>query len=250
MSQSVDHTATPPPEHPDLVGLLRGELSNAEVVRIGDHLDSCHQCRADLAETAVGHALLSGAGRRLGRSPADVGSARLEPDRPLPPAPTVAPSRSLTRWARPLAAVAAAAVLVAGTAAVTASVVDRDDAADRPVATPQTAALEPVEGTGGGQVRMLDHDGAVNMTVETRDLPQPGKGEFYYVWLFNPKTQKMLGLGVLRPDGTGGFEIPDSLLKGYQVVDVSLEKDDGDPRHSVTSVLRASYAGEDGVASS
>ncbi len=248
MSESLDHTA-PPPEHPDLVGLLRGELTNTEVIETGDHLDGCPSCRADLAETAVGHALLSSAGRRLGGAAGDdVRPTGPVAEWPLPPAPAV--PRTLTRWARPLGAVAAAAVLVAGTAFVTTSLLEREDAPRTAVAQPQTADLEPVEGSGGGQVLMLDHEGAVNMTVETRDLPRPGKGEFYYVWLFNPETQKMLGLGVLRPDGTGGFEVPDSLLQGYQVVDVSLEKDDGDPAHSVTSVLRGAYAGEDGVASS
>jgi len=80
------------------------------------------------------------------------------------------------------------------------------------------------------------------MTVETRDLPKIGRGEFYEAWLFNPNTQKMLALGVVGPAGTASFEVPDSLVGRYQVVDVSLERDDGDPGHSVTSVLRAKYA--------
>lgn len=226
--------------HPDLVALLRGELSNAETLRVAEHLDECDECRADLADTAVGHALLSGAGRTL-QPP----TARVDADAettPLPPAPT--PPGLLTRWSRPLALVAAATALVVGSAAVT-SIVVRGADEDVPVATPQQADFEPVEGSGGGRVEMVDDDGAVSMTIETRDLPKAGKGEFYQVWLFNPETGKMLSLGILGPEGKGGFQFPDTLLGGYQVVDVSLEKDDGDPAHSVTSVLRATYAGSD-----
>jgi len=223
-------------DHPDLTALLRGELSNADVAEVADHLDRCEECRQDLAETAVGHALLTGTTRTLSR-PAPV---------ELLDAPPLDPSTSARRgpaWLRPLGLVAAAAALVAGTAVVV-------DWADRPsptattVASPErTADLEPVDGTGSGRVVMAEdsHDG-VQMTVETRDLPKIGRGEFYEAWLFNPNTQKMLALGVVGPAGTASFEVPDSLVGRYQVVDVSLERDDGDPGHSVTSVLRAKYA--------
>ncbi len=226
--------------HPDLVALLRGELSNAETLRAADHLDSCAACRAELADTAVGHALLSGAGRTL-QPPAEAAEPTA-PAAPLPPAPK--PPGLLARWSRPLALVAAGTALVVGSAAVTSIVVRGDDQVT-PVATPPQADFEPVVGSGSGRVQMVDDDGAVSMTIETRDLPQTGQGEYYQVWLFNPETGKMLSLGILGPGGTGGFEFPDTLLGRYQVVDVSLEKDDGDPAHSVTSVLRATYAGSD-----
>jgi Anti-sigma-K factor rskA, C-terminal/Putative zinc-finger len=235
---TLDRSGRPDSGHPDLVALLRGELSNAETLDVAEHLDECEACRADLADTAVGHALLSGAGRTL--QPAQGSPDSTAPPTPLPPAPQ--PPGLLTRWARPLMLVAAATALVVGSAAVT-SVVVRDDQ-EVPVAVqPQQADFEPVEGSGGGRVEMVDDDGAVSMTIETRDLPKTDQGEFYQVWLFNPETGKMLSLGILGPEGKGGFQFPDSLLGRYQVVDVSLEKDDGDPAHSVTSVLRATYAG-------
>jgi len=80
------------------------------------------------------------------------------------------------------------------------------------------------------------------MTVETRDLPTIGQGEFYEASLFNPMTQKMVPLGVVGPGGKASFAVADSLVGRYQVVDVSLERNDGDPGHSATSVLRATYA--------
>ena len=223
-------------DHPDLTALLRGELSNTDVTQVADHLDGCEECRQDLADTAVGHALLTGTTRTL-RRPAPV---------ELPEAPPLDPSTSARRgrtWLRPLALVAAAAALVAGTAVVV-DWVDRPTTPPTPVATPErTADLEPVDGSGSGRVVMAEdsHHG-VQMTVETRDLPEIGRGEFYEAWLFNPKTQKMLALGVVGPGGKASFEVPDSLVGRYQVVDVSLERDDGNPGHSVTSVLRATYA--------
>jgi len=222
--------------HPDLMALLRGEHSNAAVTEVADHLDHCEECRQELAETAVGHALLTGTTRTLSRP------APLElPDVP-PLESRTTPTRGRT-WRRSLGLVAAAAALIAGTAVVT-QWADRSDTQSPTVAAPErTVDLEPVDGTGSGRVLMAEdsHDG-VRMTVETRDLPRIGRGQFYEAWLFNPRTQKMLALGVIGPGGKASFELPDSLVGRYQVVDVSLERDDGNPGHSVTSVLRATYA--------
>lgn len=231
-------------QHLDLLGLLRGELTNAEITAAADHFDSCPECRDELAETAVGHALLSGATRTLARG------AREEapPAAVLPEPPALSLPAEPRRWTRPLGLVAAAAALVVGTATVTSYVTRPGEEPQPPVAGDrQSADLEPVQGTGGGQVVMASTDSKVTMSVETDDLPPLKEGQFYYVWLFNPKTEKMLPLGVVGPEGKAGFTIPPSLVGRYQVVDISLEKDDGDPGHSVTSVLRASYAEDDGT---
>ena len=158
-------------DHPDLVALLRGELSHADVTEVGDHLDCCDECRHELAETAVGHALLTGTTRTLRRP------ARLE----LPEVPPLKPRRPprLRAWLRPLGLVAAAAALAAGTAVV--SQWAGGSPASRPtVAVPgRTADLEPVEGTASGRVVMAkgSRDG-VRMNVETRGLPKIGEGQF------------------------------------------------------------------------
>ena len=223
-------------DHPDLVALLRGELSNADITEVGDHLDCCDECRHELADTAVGHALISGATRTLSRP------ARPElPEVPPLKLPTSSPRGRA--WLRPLGLVAAAAALVAGTAVVS-QWADGPPASRPTVAAPgRTADLEPVRGTGSGRVLMAqDSRDGVRMTVETRGLPKIGQSQFYEVWLFNPKAQKMLALGVLGPGGRASFDLADSLMGRYQVLDISLERDDGDPDHSVTSVLRAKYA--------
>ena len=223
-------------DHLDLVALLRGELSNAEVTEVADHLDRCDECRRELADAAIGHALLTGTTGGLTRPP------RLELHE-VPSPGFATPSPCGRAWLRPLGLVAAAAALVAGTAVIT-QWPDRSSGPRRPVATPErTADLEPVEGTGSGRVVMAQnsHDG-VRMVVETRGLPRISRGHFYEVWLFNPKTQKRLALGMLGPGGAARFDVAGSLMGRYQDIDVSLERDDGDPGHSVTSVLRAKYA--------
>lgn len=228
-------------DHPDLSALLRAELSNAEVSAVGRHLDDCDVCRHDLVDFAVGHALLARTARTL--RPAQPGTRTAETvavGPPLPPAPTL-PPRGIRKVVRPLALVAAAVVLVAGTAGVTARLTRPDPAP--PVAAPeQTAVLDPVEGIGGGDVLMASHGSSVTMTIETHDLPRTRSGQFYYAWLLDPDTNKMLPLGQVGPSGVASFEVPGSLLLRYAAVDVSLEDDDGDPGHSVTSVLRGSYA--------
>ncbi|KHL15111.1 anti-sigma-K factor rskA [Mumia flava] len=226
--------------HPDLVALLRGELSNAEALEAGDHLDACEQCRAELAETAVGHALLARTRRTL--RPLGAASAPSHAVDDEPPADALPPLEiPRRRWVRPVALVAAAAALVVATAGITSWV--ESDPETPPVAAPERSApLEPVDSDGSGLVEMASDAGdEVTMTVETHGLPKTGAGEYYYVWLFDPTTEKMLGLGVMDPDGTASFRVPESLVGRYQVVDVSLESDDGDPQHSVTSVLRATY---------
>lgn len=233
--------------HPDLSALLRAELTNAEVSAVGRHLDDCDVCRHDLVDFAVGHALLARTARTLRPAVPAARHAATSPAPPLPPPPAV-PTRGLRRAVRPLAVAAAALVLVAGTAGITARLTRSEPA---PVASPdQTAVLDPLEGTGGGDVLMAAHGSTVTMTIETHDLPSTRSGQFYYAWLLDPGTNKMLPLGQVGPSGVASFEVPDSLLLRYAAVDVSLEDDDGDPGHSVTSVLRGSYAAEPRTATS
>ncbi len=210
--------------HLDLFGLLRGELGNAEALAAGDHLASCGTCQEELADAVAGHALLVRASGTLGSAaPA------------LPP--LSAPAQPRRRGA--LLAVAAAVVLTLG---VTGTVWWRSD--DSPAAGPGIeAALTPVSvaASGDGSVRMVEHDGRTRMTLAVHDLPSTASGEFYYAWLLDPTSNKMLALGLVDPGGGATFEVDDRLVAAYSAVDVSLEADDGDPAHSVTSVLRGTY---------
>lgn len=215
--------------HPDLLALLRGELSNPLAVEAGDHLDGCPDCRSELAELATANAMLSRSARILTDRPAPVAVPA------LPPRP---PFRPRQRRALGLLAAAAAVVAIAGAATFLTRGSEEPAGPQEQV----SARLDAVEGAAGGRVLMTTGAaGSTEMTISTRDLPRAHRGQFYEAWLLDPATRKMLPLGQLGPSGRASFEIDDRLLGRYSAVDVSLEADDGDPQHSVTSVLRASY---------
>ena len=224
-------------QHPDLLGLLRGELTNAQVAEIGTHLDTCTECRDELSQVAVGHALLTGASRTL---TAPIAVEPLAEPAPLDVRRIRKSDR--TRWQRPTLMLVAAAVLVAGTAGVTAKFASEDTPPIAATPPAQTATFEPIDSDGAGEVQMAaEVDDHVAMTIKTTDLPTLPDEQFYYAWLLNPDTNKMLPLGQIGPGGKATFELPVSLISEYSAVDISLEFDDGDPEHSVTSVLRAEY---------
>jgi Anti-sigma-K factor rskA, C-terminal len=229
--------------HPDLAALLRGELGNAAACEAAVHARGCEGCRADLVDVALGHGLLTATRGTFGSDPV------AETTAPVTDLPAEL-RRELGRrwWARPLVAAVAAFVLVVG-AGVTAVLTGGEDRMDPALAAEQTATLEPVDPPAasspgaGGQVSMAADRGLVTrMRVDTSDLRRAPRGEFYYVWLLDPRTDKMLPLGVVTPGRTARFDVPESLVEGYSAIDISLEADDGNPAHSVTSVLRASYA--------
>jgi anti-sigma factor RsiW len=227
--------------HPDLSALVRGELTNAEVAAAAAHLDRCDPCRRLLAEVATGHSLATSAARTLRSARAD--------GAPPPDAAAVPPGPRARRLVPTSTMAAAALALVLGVVAGGTVMGLRPAPADREVAVPspeppeRTAVLDPVEpGGSSGRVSMAAADGEVTrMTVDAAALPRVRRGQYYYVWLFDPATNKMLPLGQVGAHGTATFELPTSLLGRYTAIDVSLEHDDGDPGHSVTSVLRASY---------
>ena len=220
------------PEHLDLVALLRGELTNAETLAAEDHLAGCAACRDDLVVTVTGHALLTRTAPALG-----------EID--LPAAPPMPQPRRVRRPRLALVAAAAALVVGVGVGAGTVRLLGDDGARTEPEPEPSltvSAVLEPVEGTGAGEVQMTSTgDRSTQMTVRTTGLPAAPGGDFYYVWLLDPDTNKMLPLGLVEPGGTATFRLDEALLASYSAIDVSLEADDGDPGHSVTSVLRGTY---------
>ncbi|WP_134767792.1 anti-sigma factor [Nocardioides sp. 1609] len=225
--------------HVDLVGLVRGELRTTEVLDASDHLATCAECRGDLADTVVGHALLTrsarteeASGRRLG-----------EPALPSPtlPAPTPA-AASWYRRTSPRALLAAAAVvLVVAVGSVVALTLGQADPGEPSARVVSLAPItDQVTDAGPGEARISRDGRTAELTIVTSGLPVASGGEFYQAWLLDPETNKMLALGPLS-GGTSRFQVDDDLLTAYSAVDVSLEADDGDPQHAATSVLRGSY---------
>lgn len=237
--------------HLDVLALLRGELPNATAVEAGAHLDACALCRTELAGLAGAHAMLTRSARVLG-APEQGSALPPLPDpsrsRRTPPPTAGTPSSrtpssrtATTRTRRRALGVLVAAVVVAAGVVGTTQLLDRPDV--RPPTARVSAPLDAVAGGAGGRLVMAVATGhSTRMTLTTTGLPPIADDRFYEAWLLDPLTRKMLPLGQLGPSGRATFEIDDALLGRYSVVDVSLERDDGDPAHSVLSVLRAAYA--------
>ena len=112
--------------------------------------------------------------------------------------------------------------------------------------TPIASASPDVVGTaslvalpdhqGSGKAEIIQTSRGPELIVDVDSLT-PSDG-FYEVWLIDPKTFQMVGLGALN-NNSGRFPIPDGLdLSKYRVVDVSIEPYDGNPLHSKNSVVR------------
>lgn len=150
------------------------------------------------------------------------------------------PQRRAGRWTTSWLVAAAAVGVIAGVGvtAVGGAIVGDDGP---PVAAPAPvvaqAALVPLPSKqGSGNAEIVQTPTGPELVVDVSDL-SAGDG-FYEVWLIDPKTFEMVGLGALTQN-EGRFPIPDGLdLSQYRVVDVSIEPYDGDPVHSRDSVVR------------
>ena len=227
-------------EHPydDLPGLLFGELDRAQVNAVSDHLATCDDCRRELAVLAATSASFRATARNAqALSEAVPGVAAAED------APAVEPHRVSRGPARPgrrrrsLIGLAAALVLALVAAVLLWTGPLRPDRAGGTV---------PLGGVGAvaasGKASMAGDDGDRRMTVTTDDLPALRPGQYYEVWLLDPKAGTVFPVGVLPRDGEARFTLPASVVGRYQAIDVSLEADDGDPTHSKHSLLRGRYA--------
>lgn len=228
-------------EHPydDLPGLLFGELDRAQVTAVSDHLATCDDCRRELAVLAATSASLRATARNAQALPGAVPGVAAAED-----APAVQPHQVGRGTARPgrrrrsliglaatlvLALVAAAVLLWTG-----------------PLRPDRAGGTVPLAGVGAvaasGKASMAGDDGDRRMTVTTDDLPALRPGQYYEVWLLDPKAGTVFPVGVLPRDGEARFTLPASVVGRYQAIDVSLEADDGDPAHSKHSLLRGRYA--------
>ena len=220
------------------------------------HLESCAECRAEVASLRRGVELLAvpefaAPGAPVPPPPAVWSSiaaatgvtAAPRPERvaadPAPaPEPTAPPTNVVPlrpRRPRTWLLVAAAAVVGAAVGAGAVAVVQGNDDDGAAVAA---AALDPLENAdASGSARVVERaDGTRVLEV---DLRAPELDDAYYeVWLLEPDVSGLVPLGTTQA-GTTVFEIPAGLdLDEFPVVDVSVEPLDGDPAHSGDSVVR------------
>jgi Anti-sigma-K factor rskA len=218
-----------------------------------DHLATCPQCQATLAElrelstelrqtpelstppTSVWDQISA----ELDLSPitTDPGSTGGEPGSAGGEDAEPARRRGYGRGALALAA-SVAVFLGIGIGLGGAALFAGDEPATTPVAVVQ---LEPLPGkTGGGTADLIQPGNELQVSVTGLDA-QTG---FYELWLINSDGQRMVSLGVLDPARPGTFVIPADLTsQGYRIVDVSLEPNDGNPVHSRDSIVRGTIPG-------
>ena len=238
----------------DLVGLIAGELGREETIAVGRHLRSCPQCTEELVDLAVAHGALSAASAalvQLDSAPTD----RPSPNAPLAdmpghdeelPAPTrveldttkITKRLTTPRRLAVVVAVAAAVLILVGVGSFIAWTQSQPSSS-----VVASAALKPIDAPASatGSIKAVAVGDTRNLTVETKNLGTPSGEHFYEVWMLNTSTQKMLPVGVLPPSGTGTYSMGASIMAGYSAVDISLQTNNGNPAHSTTSVLRATF---------
>ncbi len=145
------------------------------------------------------------------------------------------PHRWRARLRRPPAVLALAATLLAlVVAGVLLARVGSDDAASPST----TLALRPLPGVRG-EARLTI--AGADAQLRGSGLRPSGAHDYYEAWLADARG-RMISMGSFRVgrDGQVDAHMPVAVdVSRYQLVDVSLEPDDGDPAHSQRSVLRA-----------
>ena len=152
---------------------------------------------------------------------------RLETDRAV----TVRAPRRRRRW--PLGAAAAGVAAAAATAVVLVV----SGGGERTPAS-RTIELRALRGVPGTATLKVSGDTAELHGV---GMPPSGAHDYYEAWLQDGEG-RMISMGTFRVkrDGSLDAQMPVAVdLSRYDLVDVSLEPDDGNPAHSGRSVMRA-----------
>jgi hypothetical protein len=225
------------------------------------HLESCAQCRAEVAALQRGVDALAvpqlaapgtpvppppGVWTAIAAATGVSVAPRPEPDAapaqpapvavpapaPEPPAPVVPLPRRRSR-----VLLAAAAALVVGVGIGAGAVVLGTRGGEG--LTVSAAALEPLDDSGAsGEARVLERsDGSLVLEVDLTAAQL--EGEFYEIWLLDPQVEQLVSLGVVQGGSEVTLELPPGIDLGeYPIVDVSVEPLDGNPAHSGVSVAR------------
>jgi hypothetical protein len=155
------------------------------------------------------------------------------PPTPAPPPAPVVPLR--TRRSRLLLAAAASLVVGVGIGAGAVALGTGDD--DGP--TVAAAGLDPLDDSGAtGEARVVERGDGTRVLEVDLSATDPQDG-FYEVWLLDEAVEDLVSLGVVRGGDEVALTLPPGVDLGeYPIVDVSVEPLDGDPGHSGVSVAR------------
>ncbi len=123
-----------------------------------------------------------------------------------------------------------------------------DDGSTAPRSSPQqilsSSELRPAgrAGTGsrGTAEVVAGVEGEQSLAVSVADLPATAPGRYYELWLMSGGG-KLISLGGFKVGAAGGrnVEVPLPVDPAdYRLIDISLERANGDPGHSAVSLLR------------
>jgi anti-sigma-K factor RskA len=216
----------------DITAYLLGELDPTAAERVRAREASDRGFAAELA--------------RMRAVVADVAALEKEHWSPAePPAlQFAAPARRARRgaWGAPLvlrpAFAAAVAVVLVAMGVAAGALLTRDSGGSSDAG--RRVALAPIGQTPTAARAVARLDGAtLHLTV--RGLPPTADGDFYEVWMLRtPKDLVAMGTFRVGRDGAARIDLPIAAsARQFPVLDVSLERPDGDPAHSGDSVLRS-----------
>ena len=222
-------------------------ISFGEPIRLADeeHLKQCELCQSRLnrLEVVVGTARgVTDADRPV--APPDsvwdavVAELALTPEKPVASVTSIEVARNRRRVPSWLVATAAGVGILIGSA-VTAGLISGQskDALDSVVVA--RANLDPVAGSGLQGTAAVEASGDDStLRVSVRDLPVVSDG-YYEVWMATADAGKMVALGTINPGSDATFSLPQGMkVADFPLVDVSLERFDGNAGHSAVSVVR------------
>jgi hypothetical protein len=231
-----------------LAGLALDPTDGPDDVR--DHAATCPEC-AGLVAAFTGvrrrtgeDALVAPPARVRDQVLAEVRAGDLPEPVSLPARDEQPLRRGIPLW---LAAVAAALALLAGVGLgrwgadgteVPEAVVPPADTGTVVAAATLTALDSDAD---RGKASAVQSEDTFTIRVSATELgDEPGVRE---VWLINVDGVRMVSIGLLAAGDDGEFAVPMELIdKGYRIVDISVEPDDGDPTHSGVSVARGELA--------
>lgn len=223
--------------HPDPDQLALAALEENVDDDTARHLQTCPECRAELAglQRVVHATRQKNSPASLSPPPAHVWD-RIAHDVGLAD-PTPRQEKSgLQRRSRLLAAAAGFVLGVVGTGAAAYLLTDENPRPPRAV-TVATADLQALTGRSDGRAMVVERDGERSLKLTIRQEAEPG-ADFRQVWLLDAERGRLVSLGVLA-GSHASFALPSDLdLRDYPTVDVSAEPYDGDPGHSGDSVAR------------
>jgi hypothetical protein len=224
------------PDRLILLALAESVPEIAETV----HLTECPECRVEI--DSLRHvADLGSESQELGHLPPPpervwlgIAAEVAQMERPAI-RPTRRARRAERRWVAPLvAALAAAVVGIAGTAAVARFTGRESTAAVTAHADLSRLPIAPAAAHGEAQIVASDR-----LRLEVRDLPLTTG--YYQVWLMNPEDlSQMVPVGIIRPEDPETVLpiAPTTNLNRYRLIDVSAQAYGGNGTHSGKSLLR------------